>query len=60
MRGPDRRTFRSRNLRINQTDAKTTLWNRLRNRQIGGYKFVRQKPIGRYICDFVCREKLSS
>jgi very-short-patch-repair endonuclease len=29
-----------------------------RNRQIDGHKFVRQQPIGRYICDFVCREKL--
>jgi very-short-patch-repair endonuclease len=30
----------------------------LRNRQVSGHKFVRQQPIGRYICDFVCREKL--
>jgi very-short-patch-repair endonuclease len=36
----------------------TKLWNRIRNRQINGDKFVRQEPIGRYICDFVCREKL--
>jgi very-short-patch-repair endonuclease len=28
-----------------------------RNRQIDGYKFVRQAPIGGYVCDFVCREK---
>jgi very-short-patch-repair endonuclease len=38
--------------------TKPTLWNRIRNRQINGDKFVRQEPIGRYICDFVCREKL--
>jgi very-short-patch-repair endonuclease len=56
MRGSIRRTIRSRELRINQTDAETVLWNRIRNRQIAGQKFVRQKPIGRYICDFVCRE----
>ena len=24
---------------------------------MGGYKFVRQEPIGRYVVDFVCREK---
>jgi len=28
----------------------------LRNRQIGGYKFRRQVPIGNYIVDFVCFE----
>jgi very-short-patch-repair endonuclease len=34
------------------------LWNRIRNRQLDGHKFARQVPIGHYICDFVCREKL--
>jgi very-short-patch-repair endonuclease len=24
---------------------------------LDGFKFVRQEPIGRYIADFVCREK---
>ena len=47
----------SRKLRVNQTDAEKKLWNHIRNRQINGNKFVRQEPIGRYICDFVCREK---
>jgi very-short-patch-repair endonuclease len=28
----------------------------LRNRQIDGFKFVRQEPKGSYIVDFVCRE----
>ena len=58
MRGPSARTVRSRKLRVYQTDAETKLWNRIRNRQINGDKFVRQQPIGRYICDFVCRKKL--
>jgi very-short-patch-repair endonuclease len=59
MRGQDRKTIRiARRLRANQTDAETVLWNRIRNRQIDGHKFVRQASIGRYICDFVCREKL--
>jgi len=58
MRGPNRKsTSRARKLRIGQTDAETKLWHRLRNRQIANYKFVRQEPIGRYICDFVCRER---
>jgi len=28
---------------------------RIRDRRLGGFKFVRQKPIGRYYVDFVCR-----
>jgi very-short-patch-repair endonuclease len=59
VRGPDRKSIRiARRLRVNQTDAETVLWNRLRNRQIDGHKFVRQQPIVGYICDFACREKL--
>ena len=59
MRGPDRKLIRiARKLRGNQTDAETVLWNRIRNRQIDGYKFVGQEPIAGYICDFVCRESL--
>jgi very-short-patch-repair endonuclease len=32
------------------------LWHRLRNRQLGGWKFVRQAPLGEYFADFLCRE----
>jgi very-short-patch-repair endonuclease len=59
MRGPDQKLIRiARKLRVNQTDAETVLWNRIRNRQIDGHKFVRQEAIAGYICDFVCRERL--
>jgi very-short-patch-repair endonuclease len=51
------KTVRSRQLRTNQTDAEKKLWWRLRNRQVAGCKFVRQEPVGPYICDFVCREQ---
>jgi very-short-patch-repair endonuclease len=47
-------TQRARALRGNQTDAEKLLWRHLRNRQLQGYKFRRQVPIGRYIVDFVC------
>ena len=33
------------------------LWRHLRFRQIDGFKFRRQRPIGPYIVDFVCLEK---
>ncbi|MBW7973542.1 DUF559 domain-containing protein [Bradyrhizobium sp. BR 10289] len=58
MRGHNERPIRlARRLRVDQTDAETVLWNRIRNRRIDGHKFVRQEPIIGYICDFVCREK---
>ena len=41
-------------LRYNQTDAEGLLWHYLRNKQLGGYKFRRQQPIGPYIADFAC------
>ena len=48
---------RARNLRKNRTDAENRMWYYLRNRRLGGYKFVREHVIGKYIADFVCREK---
>ena len=50
------RTNRARTLRSAGTDAELRLWRRLRNRQLGGYKFTRQSPIGVYYADFLCRE----
>ncbi len=48
---------RARDLRNNPTDAERFLWSQLRLWQLGGYKFRRQQPLGRYIVDFVCLEK---
>ena len=50
------RTNRSRVLRSRPISAEAKLWSRLRNRQLGGHKFVRQMPIDPYFGDFVCRE----
>jgi very-short-patch-repair endonuclease len=33
------------------------LWSRLRDRQLGGFKFRRQAPVGGRIVDFLCPEK---
>ncbi len=44
----------SRDLRKNMTDAEKLLWSRLRNKQILGLQFYRQKPILNYIVDFYC------
>jgi len=49
----------SRQLRENMTDAERHLWEKIRMRQLKGYHFYRQKPIGDYIVDFFCpRAKL--
>ncbi len=45
---------RARSLRQTQTATEGLLWHFLRNRQLGGYKFRRQQPIGPYITDFAC------
>ena len=47
----------ARTLRKNLTDAERALWKQMRMRQIGGYKFRRRQPIGKYIVDFVNFEK---
>ena len=57
MRGPDKvATSRARTLRRNQTSAEGKLWFYIRNRQVDGYKFVRQAPLCGYFVDFLCRE----
>jgi very-short-patch-repair endonuclease len=50
-------TNRSRVLRTNETSAEARLWAELRNRRLGGLKFVRQAPIDGYFADFLCRER---
>jgi len=44
----------SRQLRKNMTDAERHLWAKIRMKQLKGYQFYRQKPIGDYIVDFFC------
>ena len=46
----------ARKLRQKATDAERALWQQLRAARLGGHKFRRQTPIGRYIVDFVCFE----
>jgi len=49
----------ARGLRRRPTDVESLLWQRLRGRQCGGYKFRRQVPIGSYLVDFACIEAKS-
>ncbi len=48
---------RARELRRNPTEAEKVLWHHLRLKQLDGYRFRRQHPIGTYIVDFSCFEK---
>jgi len=50
-------TERARELRHGDNLAEGKLWSELKDRRLGGYKFVRQHPIGPYFADFACREK---
>ncbi|MEW6375304.1 MAG: endonuclease domain-containing protein [Thermodesulfobacteriota bacterium] len=44
----------SRRLRKEMTDAERKLWSKIRGKQLKGYQFYRQKPIGNFIVDFYC------
>jgi very-short-patch-repair endonuclease len=50
------KTRLARQLRKDSTLAELRLWRYLRSRSLGGFKFVRQEPIGPSVVDFVCRE----
>ena len=43
-------------LRHELTDCERLLWQRLRNRQLGGFKFRRQYPLPPYVLDFYCAD----
>ena len=51
---PYNRTLKpfARSLRAGMTDAEQHLWWRLRNKQVAGVQFYRQKPLLSYIVDF--------
>jgi very-short-patch-repair endonuclease len=47
---------RARTLRQADNDAETMMWDALKAKRLGNYKFVRQFPIGPYFADFLCRK----
>jgi very-short-patch-repair endonuclease len=49
-------TERARALRKGDNLAEGRLWVELQHRKLGGFKFVRQFPVGPYFADFACRE----
>ncbi|MDI9219941.1 endonuclease domain-containing protein [Pantoea sp. EA-12] len=51
-------TERQRALRQTMPETEYRLWRFLRNRNFCGAKFRRQHPVGIYIVDFACIERL--
>jgi very-short-patch-repair endonuclease len=45
---------RAKALRAEFTDAERILWSKLKGRQLGGWQFRVQHPIGPYIADLAC------
>ncbi|MDH4612234.1 DUF559 domain-containing protein [Pseudomonas sp. BN102] len=48
----------AKQLRTGQTEAEQLLWRYLRAKRMQGLKFRRQKPLGPYIVDFICQERM--
>ena len=48
----------ARKLRRSSTDVERILWHRIRDKQIEDFRFRRQRPIGKYIVDFVCLDAM--
>lgn len=47
----------ARELRNNSTKAEICLWSELlRAKKLLGYPFLRQRPIDKYIADFLCKD----
>ncbi|GAK52433.1 hypothetical protein U14_03684 [Candidatus Moduliflexus flocculans] len=46
----------AKQLRQNMTLAEVLLWNHLKQKQMRGYDFDRQRPIDEYIVDFYCKD----
>ncbi len=44
----------ARDFRKAPTPSEALLWQALRRRGLGGYKFRRQQPIGPFVVDFYC------
>ncbi|MDP3245185.1 MAG: endonuclease domain-containing protein [bacterium] len=47
----------ARTLRKNMTKEELRLWRALRKKEMGGFQFYRQKPLGQYVVDFYCPAK---
>jgi very-short-patch-repair endonuclease len=56
LRYRDSLTWAARKNRKQETESEKVLWNKLLRKKQLGVKFIRQKPIDRFIADFYCSE----
>src|SRR3954469_12247569 len=49
---------RARAMRREAPLAEQKLWQHLRGRRLGGFKFRRQDPVPPFVADFVCAERM--
>ena len=57
-RAPSINRDRAKEMRHDPVAMEKFFWSHLRNRQLGRFKFRRQVPIGPYIADFVCADRM--
>jgi very-short-patch-repair endonuclease len=57
-RAPSLNRVRAKNMRHDPVAMEKFFWSHLRKRQLGGFKFRRQVPIGPYIADFLCADRM--
>jgi len=51
---PPQQTGRARTLRRDWTFPERLLWGKLKRKQLNGWRFRRQHPVGPFIVDFYC------
>ena len=44
----------AKHMRKNLTDSEQAIWQKIRMKQLCGFQFYRQRPVGNYILDFYC------
>jgi very-short-patch-repair endonuclease len=47
---------RAKELRERETESEQLLWEELKGKKLGGYKFRRQHPVMKYVLDFYCHQ----
>ena len=52
--GSSRGLTLARKLRAEMTDAERKVWSLLRRKQLAGFRFRRQVPLGPFVADFAC------
>ena len=54
MKANPKTRMRAKALRTKMTQAEIILWSRLKGKQLQGWQFRKQHPVGPYIADFAC------